>query len=110
MKIQCLGSRTRHWSAVLALPGLAGVLGLVVLGAVLNDARGRQEDPAALKTRQPLGLAGYFQSDRWRGDVRTAFSLMRYLLEPEPETPANARRPALELAMPTNTVRATPKA
>jgi hypothetical protein len=117
MKTQNLSSPRRHPRriAVLAILGLAGLPGIIVVATTLCE-RSQTKDAvaappvaqSAATARRPPGF-WYVRMGLWRADARTAVATVRYLLERETQNKPSGRFRSFELAAPTNSASVLPK-
>lgn len=101
-------------AVVIALLGLAGLLGITVVGTYHFDVAPTRGDAVSAPAAMSPAVAGsqrpfrYIRSGQWQADARTFTAMMRYLLEPEIQAKPSKGSTPLLLAMPTNIVSTTP--
>lgn len=99
---------------MIALLGLAGLLGITVVGTSRFDVAPVRDDAVSAPSAKSVAVAGrprpfrYIRSGQWQADTRTLAAVVRYLLEPEIQAKPSGGSPSLLLAMPTNIVSTTP--
>jgi hypothetical protein len=101
-------------TVVIASLGLAGLLGITVVGTSHFDVAPARDDVVAAPAAKSAAVAGsrrplrHIRSGQWQADARTFAAVVRYLLDPEIQTKPSGGSPSLLLAMPTNLVSTTP--
>ena len=101
-------------TVVIASLGLAGLLGITVVGTSRFDVAPARDDVFSARAAKSAAVAGsrrpfrYIRSGQWQADARSFAAVVRYLLEPEIQAKQSGGSPSLLLAMPTNLVSTTP--
>jgi hypothetical protein len=101
-------------TVVIASLGLAGLLGITVVGTSRFDVAPARDDAFSARPAKSAAVAGsrrpfrYIRSGQWQADARSFAAVVRYLLEPEIQAKPSGGSPSLLLAMPTNLVSTTP--
>ncbi len=121
MKLQISSGRRTHPPKIVGFARLsfAGLLTIVIAAAALLDFTRAGDEAVTSPTAKSSAVAGrsrglwYIRLNQWRADARTLVAAVRYVLESDSQT--NQGKPAqcfpnLEVAMPTNSTLAGPKA
>ena len=103
--------------AIFASFGFAGLLTIAVAAGwdftpMRNEVGASPSAESATKTSRSPGL-WYIRLGQWRADARTVVAAVRYVLESDVQTNQGKPAPCMpgfELAMPTNSTSAGPKA
>ena len=94
-------------TVLVALLGLAGLLGITVMGTSRLDVAPARDDAVSAPAVKSAAVArrarpfGYIQSGQWLADARTYTEMIRYLLDPELPIKPIGVSPSPQVARPT---------